>query len=970
MSAENPKKILLVEDEILIAMLEKQQLESIGYAVHHVFDGEHAIQSALHQDMNYDIILMDIDLGSGIDGTQAAEEILKDKDIPVVFLSSHIEPAIVNKTEKITSYGYVVKNSGIIVLDASIKMALKLFYANRQTKEKEALLNETQRLTRVGGWQWDIEQRKMFWTDEAYRIHGLEPGSLESGSPDHVERSIQCYDPVNRPLIREAFELCACDGTEYDLELPFTSFRGEKKWIRTTGRAYRQYGKIISVIGNILDISDQKKAEIALIESENKYSTTFHLNPNPMAITDFDTGIIIDANHAFANWTGYSIEECIGVSTKYLNLWVKVEDRNKMIHLLNASGIVNDEEFIFKKKNGEYGITLFSARIFYLAAKPLILSLVKDITALKRTEEELLEREARYRTFFTYGLDGVVILDPKTGKMIEFNDQACHQLGYTRDEFAQLSVASIEALESPDEVLRHIRTVQEKGIDCFETRQRNKHGAIRDVHVTAQVIETGKLSFYHCIWRDITEQKHATERLQESEEKYRTLIESANESVFFFDLEGKFIDVNNYACEKLGYTKEELIEVGPAGIDTPEYAKYVPEQIEKILKDGQSVHESVHKSKDGGEIPVEINARLITYKGKKAIIAFAHDITERKRAEAELRQTEQRLRLANRATNDVIWDWDAVNDTQRWNESGTVVFGWTEIVEHPVNADWWVQRVHPDDRQRVHDTFFGVVNNPLADVWRDEYRFLKTDGAYADVMDRGYVLRNEQGKALRMVGAMLNITERKRAEEEIQAQLKNKEILLKEVHHRIKNNIASIASLLKLHTGSTSNAEARRILTDVVGSVESMRNLYEKLLGSIDHNNVPLKEYIDDLGSSILNLFEVKDRITLQTNIDPILLTARQTFPLGLILNELITNTIKYAFKPGGVGTISISAKRQNQSVELIVQDNGKGLSADFDIDESTGFGLFLVKMLIQQLKGGFKIENSNGARCVIQFEA
>src|SRR6056297_1400719 len=131
------KYILLVEDESIIALSEKMQLESYGYSVDFVSNGEEAINSILNDNDKYDLILMDIDLGTGIDGTQAAEEILKIKDIPVVFLSSHTEPEIVEKTENITSYGYVVKNSGIVVLDASIKMAFKLFEANHKILESE-----------------------------------------------------------------------------------------------------------------------------------------------------------------------------------------------------------------------------------------------------------------------------------------------------------------------------------------------------------------------------------------------------------------------------------------------------------------------------------------------------------------------------------------------------------------------------------------------------------------------------------------------------------------------------------------------------------------------------------------------------------------------------------------------------------------------------------------------------------------
>jgi len=146
------------------------------------------------------------------------------------------------------------------------------------------------------------------------------------------------------------------------------------------------------------------------------------------------------------------------------------------------------------------------------------------------------------------------------------------------------------------------------------------------------------------------------------------------------------------------------------------------------------------------------------------VVGNIKDITERKQAEEDLFQMAERYRLANKATNDVIWDWDVIQDTQRWNEAGTTVFGWTEIVERPVNAHWWVERVHPDDRKRVRDSFFAAVNNPQLDVWQEEYRFKKADGTDADVLDRGCVMRDEHGRAIRMIGAMQDITARKQAE--------------------------------------------------------------------------------------------------------------------------------------------------------------------------------------------------------------
>ncbi len=129
----------------------------------------------------------------------------------------------------------------------------------------------------------------------------------------------------------------------------------------------------------------------------------------------------------------------------------------------------------------------------------------------------------------------------------------------------------------------------------------------------------------------------------------------------------------------------------------------------------------------------------------------------------------ERLRLALKATNDVVWDWNVVDDTQRWNESGAIVFGWTDIVEAPQSAAWWLDRVHPGDRRRVEQAFHAAVGDSAVDRWSDEYRFRRADGAYAIVADRGHVLRDAEGRAVRMVGAMLDVTHRRQAEDALRS---------------------------------------------------------------------------------------------------------------------------------------------------------------------------------------------------------
>jgi len=270
------------------------------------------------------------------------------------------------------------------------------------------------------------------------------------------------------------------------------------------------------------------------------------------------------------------------------------------------------------------------------------------------------------------------------------------------------------------------------------------------------------------MWRQI--QRRRTEaKLRESEALYRTVVEAAGDAILVADAHtGILLGANRRAEELLGRPRQRIIGLHQSEIHPPEDAHAYRNLFRQaVAEPGRQFHEVCVLRADGTRVPVEVSSGGVVRAGGRDIhLGIFRDITARRRMEAALRESEERLRLAQRATNDVIWDWDVVADLQRWNESGAVVFGWTDIVEAPQTADWWVQRVHPDDRRRVEEGFFAVVRDPARDRWSDEYRFRRADGSYAEVIDRGYVLRDAEGRAVRMIGAMLDVTQRKRAEQE------------------------------------------------------------------------------------------------------------------------------------------------------------------------------------------------------------
>lgn len=302
---EHPKKtILLVEDEIIIAMSEKMELEKYGYVVKMVNNGQKAIE-AVNTSSEIDLILMDINLGNGIDGTEAAEIILRDHDIPIVFVSSHREREIVEKTEKITSYGYVVKNSSITVLDASIKMAFKLFDANRNIKKSEekqkAMISNISDVIGIAS----VDGIVQYMSSNIERWFGWNPEDLIGTDvwftvhPSDLER-----------IQKEYNALLGKESSSKTVEYRYKCKDGSYKPIELTAINLLNDPNINGILMNYHDITDRIQANKLLIENEERYRTLFESMPIGVFYFNPD-GIIKFANAAAEDILGIGMDEII-----------------------------------------------------------------------------------------------------------------------------------------------------------------------------------------------------------------------------------------------------------------------------------------------------------------------------------------------------------------------------------------------------------------------------------------------------------------------------------------------------------------------------------------------------------------------------------------------------------------------------------------------------------------------------------
>ena len=258
--------------------------------------------------------------------------------------------------------------------------------------------------------------------------------------------------------------------------------------------------------------------------------------------------------------------------------------------------------------------------------------------------------------------------------------------------------------------------------------------------------------------------------LAESEKRYRELTEDMPLLVCSTLPDGTITHINELAAAAAGRTRAELIGAKVNALVGRETADLL-DTVRNVVtaEHPMESHEESHRDADGTMHWYEwTNHGFFDSEGRLVRIqAIGRDIAERRRAEEALLEREQRLRLANKVTNDVVWDLDIVNDSERWIATGDSVFGWTDIIDEPVSDAWWSDRVHPDDNARVHESYHAVIDDPAATSWVEEYRFRRADGSYAEVLDRGHVLRDSVGAARRVIGAMLDISERLRAEHEL-----------------------------------------------------------------------------------------------------------------------------------------------------------------------------------------------------------
>jgi PAS domain S-box-containing protein len=574
------------------------------------------------------------------------------------------------------------------------------------------------------------------------------------------------------------------------------------------------------------------------------------------------------------------------------------------------------------------------------------------------------ESRLRFRALYENATLGLYRTTPE-GKILLANPALVNMLGY--DSLADLMKRNLETEgfePGYDRAAFRQRLERDGVIRGLEAVWQRKDGSSVYIRESAKVIKdpNGNVLFYEGTVEDITERKRVEEALKTSEEMFRDLYENAPNAYLSVGIDGKILRCNHRVEELLGYTTKELLgrPVLDLYADTP-HGKTKAKEVFERFKIGEIVrNEELQMQKVDSSIvwiSLTVNAIKDTQGQVTESRSILVDITERKQAEIALKESEERWRFISQATQEgiLLHDQNKIVDI---NETGARLVGYTreELIGQSI-----LSLTHPDSLETVLEKVHSGSEEPYEAIG------LRKDGSTfpCELLARNMVYHN---RPVRVV-VIRDLTMYKRAEEIIKKSLEEKEILLKEIHHRVKNNLQVISSLLNLQVEAFEDQHVRKLFNESRDRIRSMALVHESLYKSEDYSQVNFGEYLKRLTRQLFRLYQ-QSTVELEMNVSTIRLPMDLAIPCGLVVNELVTNALKHAFPQEQSGKITISFKKKNShNLFLSVKDNGIGGQVESMEKKETTLGMNLVSILVKdQLKGTLKIKQNGGTHVVILF--
>ena len=465
-----------------------------------------------------------------------------------------------------------------------------------------------------------------------------------------------------------------------------------------------------------------------------------------------------------------------------------------------------------------------------------------------------------------------------------------------------------------------------------------------------------------CIVRDVTEKKLTEEELRRSHAIRQALMDASMDMAVLLDPEGKILAINEKAAESFQMSPEEM--VGEILFDhlTSEVAEMRRRSMEQIMRTGLP-NMTVNLSRDR---VYEVSGNPLMERGEQvtAIGFFIRDITEKVKIDEAVMESEARYRrlFEENPVPMYIYNVESLK-ILAVNEAMVEHYGYSRKEFESMSM---MNLRPPGEVDRVHSHIEDLTPGTLyTGVWKH----LKKDGSLieVDITSADFPYENRRARLV----LCIDVTAQKRAQEQIRASLKEKDILLKEIHHRVKNNLQVISGLLNLQSHYIDDDSVKGIYRESQNRVISMALIHEDLYQREDLARVDFSDYIRNLTENLFASYGVaRGLVALAIDVEDIRLVVDTAIPCGLIINELITNSLKHGFPKGGKGTVSITFQSdEDGTLSLILADDGVGFPEGVDFRKTKSLGLQLVTILVEQLGGTMDLDREGGTTFRIRFK-
>lgn len=650
-----------------------------------------------------------------------------------------------------------------------------------------------------------------------------------------------------------------------------------------------------------------------------------------------------------------------------------------------------------------------------------------QLSERRQAVASLRQSETQFATAFRCSPNAMVIATLEEGRYIEVNDTFLQETGYLRHEVIGKTSLELKIWENPSDRAYMVKQLLEYGkFRDLETSYIDSQGQLRIERRSGELIYIEGVPCVLAVSEDITEKQRTQAALQSSERLFRGVFEQTFQFMWLLNPDGTLVKANKTALNFYGLSASSVCGKGFWDNDwwsDPQLQTQVKSAIAQARRGEMIRYEAQILGAQGNQAQIDFSLKPITDEFGQVVmlIAEGRDITTFKTIQQELKQTQSALKRtadaleitveerthALKQTNSKlqteIQERQRAEDALRLSQArlhfllsyspGVVYsckpyenFDVTFVSQNVFNLygyqpqdfiqdhHFWLDHVHPDDTSDLVAIMQSIFTEEQV---CHEYRFHHQDGSYRWIYDQKRLVRDAQGYPLEIVGYSMEISSRKQAETQLLASLKEKEVLLKEIHHRVKNNLQVISSLLKLQSDSITDPQVLVLFKDSYHRVRSMALIHEKLYGSEDLSRINTTDYIRSLTASLLSSYTIPDErnpqsnsasLDLQLTIDSHWLDVNTAIPCGLIINELVSNALKYAFPHSQTGTIQVGFCLEDSQFVLRVSDNGVGLPPGFKVDQIESLGLQLVINLTEQLRGFLDIKQDSGTEFKIIF--